>query len=67
MIKAVAAVQLFKIEEPKESLAAACGRRGLRGCGRQRFFQLVDLEELPGGDRLDHDGAGICRWRGGWN
>ena len=24
MIKAVAAVQLFKIEEPKESLAAAC-------------------------------------------
>ena len=27
--------------------------------GGLRFFQLFDLEELDGGDRLDQDGPGI--------
>ena len=63
MIEAVAAVQLFKVEEPKESLHAG-GRslaRASAARGRLRFFQRFDLEELDGGDCRYPNGPDI-RW-----
>ena len=46
------AVKLFNIEEPKESAAGNGLAWAPAARGRLRFFRLLDIEELDGGDRL---------------
>ena len=51
-IELVAAVKVFEIEERREIAAGHVRPMPLRGRGRLRFFYIVDIVELDGGDRL---------------